>query len=67
MQCNSSCTTFDPNFKILAQVVPENYLMEQAHNLLTLCIPMDFPIQIHAIRIGLSIVYFMGSQVEILK
>ena len=31
---------------------------------LTLCIMMDFPIHIDTISIGLSIVYFKGSQVE---
>ena len=31
--------------------------------LLTLCILMDYSIQIKAIRMGLSIIYFKGSQV----
>ena len=34
---------------------------------LTLCIPMDFPIQIYTIRMGVFIIYFKGSQVEIFK
>ena len=34
---------------------------------ITLCILMDFPIQINTIRMGLSIIYFKGSQVEISK
>ena len=34
---------------------------------LTLYILMDFPIQASKIRMGLSIIYFKGSQVEISK
>ena len=34
---------------------------------LILCILMDFPIQINAIRMELSIIYFKGSQVEMFK
>ena len=34
---------------------------------LTLCILMDVPIQIHMIMMGLSIIYFKGSQVRIFK
>ena len=34
-------------------------------NSLTLCNLMDFPIQINTMRMGLSIVYFKGSSVEI--
>ena len=30
---------------------------------LTLCILMDFPIQIHIIRMGVFIIYFKGSTV----
>ena len=37
------------------------------HHNLSLCIPMDFPIQVNKVRMGLSIIYFKGSQVEISK
>ena len=32
---------------------------------LTLCLPMDFPIQINTIRMGLFSIYFKGSQIII--
>ena len=32
---------------------------------LTLCILMDFSIQMNAIRMGLPVIYFKGSQIEI--
>ena len=35
--------------------------------ILTLCNLMDFPIQVNTIRMGLSIVYYKGSLVEISK
>ena len=34
---------------------------------LSLCILMDYPIQIHTMRMGLSITYFKGLQIEISK
>ena len=34
---------------------------------LTLCIPMDFPIHIDTISMGVPIIYFKGSQVDFSK
>ena len=34
---------------------------------LTVCILIDFPLQINTIRMGLSIIYLKGSQVESFK
>ena len=38
--------------------------LQKSKSSLTPCILMDFPIQINGIGMGLSIIYFMGSQVE---
>ena len=46
---------------VLILYVPEIYID------LTHCILMDFPIQINTTRLGLSIIYVKGSQVEISK
>ena len=35
--------------------------------ILTLCIRIDLPIHIDTISMGLSILYFKGSQVEVTK
>ena len=40
------------------------FMCLHSQEILTLCILMDFPIQIHRIRMGLFIIYFKGSQVE---
>ena len=40
--------------------------LQKSKSSLTPCILMDFPIQINRIGMGLSIIYFMGSQVEII-
>ena len=42
-----------------------DYIGKTISSFLTLCILMDFPIQINTIRVGLSIICFKGSQVRI--
>ena len=46
-----------------------NCVMAAMPMILTSCILMDFPVQINVntIRMGLSIIYFKGSQVEVSK
>ena len=47
--------------------MPNNIELNQDLHRVTLCILMDFPIHIDTLGMGLPILYFKGSQVDVSK